>query len=354
MTPYLTAGIKPHRTTWGTGRCPSSPSACRALRQRGFTLVELLVVIAIIGILVALLLPAVQSAREAARRTQCVNQLRNQGVAFHLHHDAQGYFPSGGWGSGWMADPDQGFGRNQPGSWMYSILPYMEEQSIRDIGAGSPGWPVGIRKRIALREAMQTPVGIFYCPSRREPRAYPVKGTFKPNNWSHDGSSLARSDYVGCLGSGSVSWGVVNVTYDNHAGSPLWPGKDQFNGMVYMRSEVSIRQVTDGTTNTYMVGEKAVRPEAYTENTTNFPDFGDDEGWLTGHNGDNVRSSGAPPLRDTLGTNPYENWGSAHPGVFNMMFADGSAQGVSYDIDLDTHFALGTRAGEEVVASSGK
>jgi len=335
-----------------------SPAASAASdrRQRpgrhGFTLVELLVVIAIIGILVALLLPAVQSAREAARRSQCQNQLRNQGLAFHQHHDTHGFFPTGGWGSGWTADPDQGFGRSQPGSWMFSIMPYIEEQAVYEIGSGQPGWPVGIRKRVALRQAMQTPIPLYYCPSRRAPRAYPVKGTFKPKNWTHDGSALARGDYVGCVGSVSVIWPAMSATYENHDSYAGWPDKDHFDGVVYMRSEVAIRMVVDGTSKTYMVGEKTVRPEAYESNTNAFPDFGDDEGYLTGHNGDNVRSSGSPPIPDTPGVNAFENWGSAHPGVFNVMFADGSTQAIAYDIDFLTHRALGTRAGGEVVDAS--
>ncbi|QDU56884.1 DUF1559 domain-containing protein [Aeoliella mucimassa] len=320
--------------------------------RQAFTLVELLVVIAIIGILVALLLPAVQSAREAARRTQCINQLRNQGLACHQHHDTHGYFPTGGWGSGWMADPDQGYGRSQPGAWMFSILPFMEAQAIHDIGKGDPSWPVGIRKRRELLSIMKMPVEHFYCPSRRSPGLYGMKGTLGGKNWIHDGSALARSDYVGCVGSVSVVWPSMSPTYENHDSYAGWPGKDHFDGMIFMRSEISIRRVVDGTSNTYMVGEKTVRPEAYESNTTTYPDFGDDEGWLTGHNGDNVRSSGSPPLPDTEGINPYENWGSAHPGVFNVMFADGSTQSISYDIDLDTHFALGTRAGGEVVDKS--
>src|SRR5882762_2665231 len=101
---------------------------------RAFTLVELLVVIAIIGILVALLLPAIQAAREAARRSQCTNQLRQLAIAFHNHHDTHKHLPTGGWAFTWLGYPEYGFGKNQPGGWMYNILPYMEEQNLHDIG----------------------------------------------------------------------------------------------------------------------------------------------------------------------------------------------------------------------------
>src|SRR3954452_6650127 len=136
-------------------------------RSCGFTLVELLVVIAIIGVLVALLLPAVQAAREAARRSQCANNLKQVGLALQNHHDAFKYLPSGGWGWKWMADPDRGSGEKQPGSWAYTILPFMEAQAIHDIGKGT----TGAAKKDALARLASTPLSGYYCPSRRASRA---------------------------------------------------------------------------------------------------------------------------------------------------------------------------------------
>src|SRR5438046_2235683 len=108
----------------------------RQKRAQGFTLVELLVVIAIIGILVALLLPAVQAAREAARRTQCKNNIKQLSLGCLLHEDAHKYLPSGGWRDSYWADPNRGYGGKQPGSWYYNILAYIEEQALRDLGKG--------------------------------------------------------------------------------------------------------------------------------------------------------------------------------------------------------------------------
>ena len=109
-------------------------------RQNAFTLVELLVVIAIIGILVALLLPAVQSARESARQLECKNHVRQLALGALAHETASGRYPTGGWGWFWVGDADRGNDRHQPGGWIYNILPYIEQVNLHQMPSdGEPG-----------------------------------------------------------------------------------------------------------------------------------------------------------------------------------------------------------------------
>jgi prepilin-type N-terminal cleavage/methylation domain-containing protein len=141
-------------------------------RVAAFTLVELLVVITIIGILIALLLPAVQGAREAARRNQCSNNLKQTGLGALQHVEKHGIYPTGGWGWNWVGDPDRGFTKRQPGGWVYNILPYIEQGTLHDLGKGQA---VQAKKENAFR-VISTPLAALNCPTRRRCIAYPGGG----------------------------------------------------------------------------------------------------------------------------------------------------------------------------------
>src|SRR4249920_540671 len=107
--------------------------------RQGLSLIEVLIVIAVIGLLIQMALPAIQAAQEAAYRTHCQNNLRQLGMAAMHHHEIAKFYPSNGWGWSWVGDPDRGYGRRQPGSWAFSILPLIEEKNVYTTAAGKKG-----------------------------------------------------------------------------------------------------------------------------------------------------------------------------------------------------------------------
>jgi prepilin-type N-terminal cleavage/methylation domain-containing protein len=316
----------------------------------GFTLVELLVVIAIIGVLVSLLLPAVQAAREAARRSQCVNNLKQMSLASLQCHDALGHFPSGGWGWRWTGDADRGAGKEQPGTWTFSILPYMEQAQIHRLASDGNGNAITASQRVGAAKLETTPVATFNCPTRRPAIALPVSAAYpyRCEN-SNTVDVVARGDYAGNMG---------NDTDDNPqmGGAPGsipvaanfdWPDNPDQEGIFYVCSEVSIKQITDGTSNTYMIGERYVSTDRYLDGT----DYTDTESVYTGNNDDGLRSVFLTPLQDQPGLDhdPGRRFGSAHTATWNVAWCDGSVSSLSYDIDPVVHFDSGTRGGHQRV-----
>ena len=319
-------------------------------KRQGFTLVELLVVIAIIGLLIALLLPAVQAARESARRTECANHLKQLALAVIEHEQVNRFYPSGGWGWGWVGDPDRGYGLRQPGSWGYSVLQYLESQNIYYLDAG----PENAAKQAARAVLAATPVATFICPSRREVISYPW--TWRAPALSTLPTGSGKSDYAINAGSqnttsrrsGGCEFGFgpsdSNGYSDGDSPSCTWwinNPTTTFTGISYQRSEIRQRQLTDGTSKVYMLGEKYLIPDNY----HNGLDDGDNTSMYTGYTSDNFRVTSVPPFVDTPGILQDDcTFGSAHPGAWNAGFCDGSVHAMSYEIDAQVHLVLGNRS----------
>jgi prepilin-type N-terminal cleavage/methylation domain-containing protein/prepilin-type processing-associated H-X9-DG protein len=310
----------------------------RAGVRWGFTLVELLVVIAIIGILIALLLPAVQAVREAASRTQCANNLHQLALACHNHHDAYGYFPSNGWGLGWLGDPNQGPGAQQPGSWVFSILPFIEQDNLYNLGRGTQAQVAAANAQLVV-----TPLPLLNCPSRRTGGPWPYGGGFLAYRNCDPVSAQVQTDYAVC--SGDLIWVDSNQVRAGDIGPPSlaaaatwpWPDPNLFHGVSFVRSEIPIVAITNGSSNTFLLGEKALNRSHYYDGTE------DNENMYSGYNDDTARCTAGPPIPDSREpeANPY--FGSNHTGGLNMAYCDGSIQFITYDVDPDVFLRAGNR-----------
>ncbi|MBC8875735.1 MAG: DUF1559 domain-containing protein [Planctomycetes bacterium] len=295
------------------------------------TLVELLVAMAVIGVLTAILLPAVQAAREAARRAECQSNLRQLGLAMLTHNDTCRRLPSGGWGFVWTGDPDRGTDKRQPGGWTYNVLPYIEQQGLRELGKGcSPG----DKKALAAKVA-QTPLNVFNCPSRRGLGLYPYSGAHSLRN-SITVPEAARTDYAANAGDVFLGGPGPATLEEGDRTDYDWGNVADATGVCYRRSEVSLSDIVDGTSHTYLIGEKRCN--------TQRDDWGDDQHMYVGHGLDVARytSLDQPPTRD----GPEEGtgrFGSAHPGGCFFVFVDGSVAMSSYQIDPEIHRRLGNR-----------
>ena len=296
--------------------------------RTGFTLIEVLVVIAIIGVLVALLLPAVQAARESARRTTCATNLAELGKAALQHEAAFRRLPTGGWGWAWMGDPDRGTGRSQPGGWLYCILPQLEQQPLAQVGSRE----AAAIKRASLRRVNETGSPIANCPTRRDSSIRPWELAYTP--WNVDVvDSAAKSDYAINAGDTDYGGGKGAPTLAD-GDSPLYPWNDfsQANGVAYLRSEVKLAQVRDGQSHTYLIGEKSVSSDPA------IMDPGDDQSMYVGYDWDTCRwgRPNDPPVLDSPAIMPY-TFGSSHPGGCQFVFCDGSVRLVAYTVDQEIH-----------------
>ncbi len=289
------------------------------LPSRGFTLVELLVVIAIIGVLVGLLLPAVQAAREAARRMQCTNNVRQLGLAVHNYESANRRLPSG-----WIANN----GHGEPGwGWAAALLPFMEGTNLHN----------QIDFRVPIEDAVHDQVRVavvptFHCPSDTGSNIFEIAAGEEGHDHDiakafsriDDGSPklfpISKSNYVGMFG----TFELEDAPYNG-------------NGMFYGNSRLKFRDVTDGLSNTLMVGERSSRLGGSIWHG-NIPEAAEPHARILG-----VADHGP---NDPHGH--FEDFGSYHTGGANFMRADVSVTFLSDSIDLNVYQAMATRNGGEV------
>jgi len=353
-------------------------------RRPGFTLVELLVVIAIIGILVALLLPAVQAAREAARRTQCTNQIKQMMLAMHNLESAKKAFPSGGIApyaaiENYLSDSKTNptnpkgspLGPDRQGlSWAYQILPYLEEAAVYDL-----------RNTDQLQKMV---ISAYHCPSKRGPTRHPVLDTelmdYAAAVPARPRSKLGVSPtgnypYInddatwGTTGCGVLEfWSIVGgyyrfenpdlqgrpanlLTTKAYVGHMGVIGRSDYcatctpdKQIIGWYKRISFPQIIDGSSKTMVLGEKRLNPDLYDTG-----DWHDDYGWKEGWDPDTLRSTiclFGPDTNDLSKGFGY-NFGAAHPGAMNAGFADGSVTAIKYDIDRELFNRIGHRSDGE-------
>jgi prepilin-type N-terminal cleavage/methylation domain-containing protein/prepilin-type processing-associated H-X9-DG protein len=365
--------------------------------RHGFTLVELLVVITIIGILIALLLPAVQAAREAARRAQCQNNLKQLALACLGHEQANGFFPSGGWAGEWVGDSSRGFGHTQPGSWIYSILPYMDQLQLWQLSAsGSDGQLKNTMTgapddQTTTEQMLKTPLAAVCCPTRRQAVVYPITYGYKNPPGPKGGhiGYVVKSDYAANAGdcgipfsyryymddgipsdlaTGDTWWTTRSMSgwgvYFKGGGYKATPQKCMFeawgptpyDGIVYQCSEVTMGMISDGASNTYLCGEKYAIPDCYATDGND----ADHHPFYSGDDDNQQRSGWGPPMQDLAGFvnqgisvsavalgspgppplwSTFNPFGSAHDGGCNMAFCDGSVHLISYSINSNANYS---------------
>ncbi|MBR0238326.1 MAG: DUF1559 domain-containing protein [Thermoguttaceae bacterium] len=323
-----------------------------------FTLVELLIVIAIIGILMALLLPAVNSAREYARQLQCQNNLKQIGEACQNHITAKGALPSGGkynYIGEAQLDDDGGKGstEKQVGGWIFNLLPFIEQDALYQMtkeGADARG------------RAAATPVKLFYCPTRRTAQGYPMSQ--KPANMNAGPTLYGKTDYAANGGnSKNIFQGVEKATSESN---------EQLSGVVRPMKPVSDKEIRDGNSFTILAGEKYLPPEQYETGSNS----GDDSVWLVGWDIESIRfapnfngQNGKPelyngweikkptcdeaqnrdrmPRPDTRGegiTGNIINFGSPHTSFMNVVMVDASIRHIKYAINPKVFGCLCNRA----------
>lgn len=326
---------------------PDNSLPVRAARRPGFTLVELLVVIAIIGILVALLLPAIQAAREAARRTKCLNNLKQMGLAILNYESTRKTYPRGRWNVN-PADtskhsvPDRTVTKSNDHSWQAVVLPYAEEQNIASQYDLRKAW-----FHADNRLPVTYPLSIFVCPTVPEMSRFDVMFTsdLKP----------AAGDYGSANGVGNGAWtlaGTLGPYPTAEAGYQADEGSRVIGVIhkVFLRSPTRVKDVSDGTSKTIMLAESAGKPDLYTQGakgdaTGKQIPVGAGTGWADPDSGFTVNTQ--PVINRHNDAEIY----AFHSGGAQLCFADASVRFISDSLETAVGIALITRAGGETVGA---
>lgn len=305
--------------------------------RSAFTLIELLVVIAIIGIMVGLLMPAVQAAREAARRMQCQNNLKQVALACHNYESTYKELP------GYGGEMAPAFVKQKPhrqyrpemggGTWMSQVMPFMEQGDV-----GVPLSIIADQKTVNLTDHVKSlvrkPVNTFHCVTRRDAEAYPLVAPFD----ARYGERGARTDYA-------MNGGPSAIDPNDHRRTEL-----EYDGVWVLGKRTKFNRIFDGLSQTYLLGEKAMDLLKYDTGD----DFGDrsplagfNDTWVSSHS--YVRYAARQPHIDTRNNClTCHDFGSAHPGGWNAAFSDGRVEMIDYSIDIKIHRSNASVDGREL------
>jgi prepilin-type N-terminal cleavage/methylation domain-containing protein/prepilin-type processing-associated H-X9-DG protein len=360
--------------------CPR-PLAFQNRRTQGFTLVELLVVIAIIGVLVALLLPAIQAAREAARRMSCQNNLKQLGLACLNYESAKKFLPMGSTIPGPFPD---GNGKNGL-SWLVTVMPYIEQSTVSDIIESriekyrddNNGKDPDVGYTTLFADLNDSAIENYQCPSDNPNE---LVDKFNP--------ALAASSYVGVAGSAGSrapdSSAASQQAYGFYGSKTDQLGPVNYDGIFYMGSRTNLKEVTDGTSNTLMAGERWYSLRAWTiggywsagegtgfaktppkgayqgENGFGYKNIDrrypinaslDKVGYYYLHRNDEDRPQAPDTAPKTMATNDLL-FGSFHSGGANFVYADGSVHFLTDDLDVIIYEALASKNGQETISTT--
>jgi prepilin-type N-terminal cleavage/methylation domain-containing protein/prepilin-type processing-associated H-X9-DG protein len=296
-------------------------------RRRGFTLIELLVVIAIIAVLIALLLPAVQAAREAARRAQCVNNLKQLGLAAQNYHDINGVFPGNSYTAAVQPTGNPSNVTYVNFSCFVRMLPFMEQTAAYN--ATNLNWTEYDPPNITLAGVK---LNVLACPSdpwTAQQIRFP-KSTALGYNYNYNSSVNSFGTWYQQFSSYGANEGTFDAAWTNYYQSSTPTEYTQLNGVIYGDSVVGIPLITDGTSNTMLFGEHAVTLLPVGDQTYEYSDFA----WNTGSHFDNLIVTFLPPnaQNSSLGALAKTNTNfpyiatSQHPGGVNFSFCDGSVR----------------------------